>query len=61
MPGAGVFASGAQHQEVSVTVHGIQQTWEKHGKNMGVEPKIGGKPPKWMVYNGKPKPYKQMG
>ena len=22
--------------------------------NMGVEPKIGGKPPKWMVYNGKP-------
>ena len=25
---------------------------------MGVEPKIGGKPPKWMVYNGKP--YEQM-
>ena len=21
---------------------------------MGVEPKIGGKHPKWMVYNGKP-------
>ena len=21
---------------------------------MGVNPKIGGKPPKWMVYNGKP-------
>ncbi len=28
-------------------------------KNMGVEPKIGGKPTKWMVYyNGKP--YEQM-
>ena len=25
---------------------------------MDVEPKIGGKPPKWMVYNGKP--YEQM-
>ena len=25
---------------------------------MGVEPKIGGKNPKWMVYNGKP--YEQM-
>ena len=24
----------------------------------GVEPKIGGKPPEWMVYNGKP--YEQM-
>ncbi len=24
---------------------------------MGVEPKMGGFPPKWMVYNGKPYPY----
>ncbi len=23
-------------------------------RNLGVEPKIGGKPPKWMIYNGKP-------
>ena len=31
---------------------------EKQRRYVGVEPKIGGKPPKWMVYNGKP--YEQM-
>ena len=34
---------------------GIGDSWSSTVlDDMGVEPKIGGKPPKWMVYNGKP-------
>ena len=49
MPGAGVFASGAQHHEVStfrwsMDPTNMGKTWEEHGcqpKNRGT--------PKWMV------------
>ena len=34
------------------------QSFFRKKKHMGVEPKIGGKPPKWMVYSGKS--YEQM-
>ena len=35
-------------------MHGPASPPKKSQKHMGVEPKIGGTPPNWMVYNGKP-------
>ena len=48
--GWGLLAPGF----LEVTVVFLLETTGNYDGNMGVSPKIEGKTPKWMVYNGKP-------
>ena len=49
-PGGAVAQAGERKVDVE-----IASEFAEVGKNdMGVEPKKGGTPPKWIVYNGKP-------